>query len=188
MSKHAKRQARDAARKAARKAAAVADADPETVAGRILPPPADDKGTTVADMLSGYRTLEAVGSIPPLSFSARNGLTDRNPAAPAAAQPEPKPMEESTDVLKVMVLVSPDGNVITAKGADAEEFAQVSAYATQLATLVGEGLGLEGFRELECDFKRGRCLIYLDSSGNTVGVRPKAEMPMAKVREVLGFQ
>lgn len=97
-------------------------------------------------------------------------------------------MEDSTEVLKVMVLVSPEGSVITAKGTDAEEFAQVSAYATQLAQLVGEGLGLEGFREIECDFKRGRCLIYLDSSGNTVGVRPKNEMPMSKIREVLGFQ
>lgn len=139
-------------------------------------------------MLSGYRTLEAVGSIPPLSFSSRNGLTQAKPVVAATVQPEPSPMEESTDVLKVMVLVSPEGNVITAKGPDAEEFAQISAYATQLAALVGEGLGLEGFRELECDFKRGRCLIYLDSSGNTVGVRPKADMPMAKVREVLGFQ
>lgn len=187
MSKHAKRQARDAARKAARMSTGNTVDEAQT-SGGPLPPPEQDKGTTVADMLSGYRTLEAVGSIPPLSFSTRNGFTDRQPVAPAAAQPEPHPMEESTDVLKVMVLVSPDGNVITAKGADAEEFAQVSAYATQLAALVGEGLGLDGFRELECDFKRGRCLIYLDSSGNTVGVRPKAEMPMAKVREVLGFQ
>lgn len=134
----------------------------------------------MADILSGYRTLEAVGAIPPLAFSARPRLAD--------AQPEPKPMEDSTDVLKMMVLVSPEGSVITAKGTDAEEFAQVSAYATQLAQLVGEGLGLEGFREIECDFKRGRCLIYLDSSGNTVGVRPKADMPMSKIREVLGFQ
>lgn len=141
----------------------------------------------MADILSGYRTLEAVGAIPPLAFSARRSLADLQPASPQAVKTETKSMEDANDVLKMMVLVSPEGSVITAKGAGAEEFAEVSAYATQIAQLVGEGLGLDGFRELECEFKRGRCLVYLDSGGNTVGVRPKAEMPMAKVREALGF-
>lgn len=142
----------------------------------------------MADILSGYRTLEAVGAIPPLAFSARRSLAELVPTTQPPAKTETKPMEDTNDVLKMMVLVSPEGSVITAKGTGADEFAEVAAYATQLAALVGEGLGLDGFRELECEFKRGRCLVYLDSSGNTVGVRPKPEMPMAKVREVLGFQ
>lgn len=96
-------------------------------------------------------------------------------------------MEDKIDVLKMMVLLSPEGTVLNAKGADAEEFATVAAYATQLAQLVGEGLGLDGFRELGCEFKKGRCLVYFDENGNTVGVRPRIEMPMAKVREILGF-
>lgn len=96
-------------------------------------------------------------------------------------------MENKADVLKMMVLLSPEGNVLSAKGAEAEEFATVAAYATQLAQLVGEGLGLDGFQELDCEFKRGRCLIYFDENGNTVGVRPRPEMPMTKIREILGF-
>lgn len=96
-------------------------------------------------------------------------------------------MESKADMLRMMVLLSPEGAVLSAKGADAEEFATVAAYATQLAQLVGEGLGLDGFQELDCEFKKGRCLIYFDESGNTVGVRPRPEMPMAKMREILGF-
>jgi hypothetical protein len=96
-------------------------------------------------------------------------------------------MDNKADVLKMMVLLSPDGNVLSARGTDADEFAAVAAYATQLAQLVGDGLGLDGFRELGCEFKKGRCLIYFDENGNTVGVRPRPELPMAKVRELLGF-
>ena len=96
-------------------------------------------------------------------------------------------MEEKSDVLKMMVLLSPEGTVLSTKGSDTEEFAAVTAYATQLAQLVGEDLGLEGFRELGCEFKKGRCLIYFDENGNTVGVRPRMELPMTKVREMLGF-
>ncbi len=97
-------------------------------------------------------------------------------------------METKTEMLRMMVLLSPEGVVLSAKGPDAEEFASVAAYATQLAQLVGEGLGLDGLQELDCEFKRGRCLIYFDESGNTVGVRPRPEMPMAKIREMLGFR
>lgn len=101
--------------------------------------------------------------------------------------PEGPVTDDKIDAMRMMVLLSPDGNVLSAKGADADDFAAVAAYATQLAKLIGDDLGLDGFRELGCEFKRGRCLIYFDESGNTVGVRPKPEVPMAKVREMLGF-
>jgi hypothetical protein len=97
-------------------------------------------------------------------------------------------VDEKMDTLKMMVLLSPDGTVLNARGgADAEDFAAAAAYATQLSQLVGDDLGLEGFRELDCEFKKGRCLIYYDENGNTVGVRPRIEIPMTKVREILGF-
>ena len=105
----------------------------------------------------------------------------------ALGPPEGRQMEPKTDMLTMMVLLSPEGTVLSAKGEDAEEFATVAAYATQLAQLVGEGLGLEGFQELDCEFKKGRCLIYFDENGNTVGVRPRPDMPMTKIREILGF-
>ena len=79
--------------------------------------------------------------------------------------------DANNDMLEVMVLLSPDGNVLSTKGRDAEQFAAAAAYATQLAKLIGDGLGLDGFQELDCEFKRGRCLVYFDENGNTVGVR-----------------
>lgn len=96
-------------------------------------------------------------------------------------------MDNRNDAVKMMVMLSPDGTVLSAKGSDAEEFGAMAAYATQLAQLVGDDLGLEGFRELDCEFRRGRCVIYFDEGGNTVGVRPRPELPMARVREILGF-
>lgn len=96
-------------------------------------------------------------------------------------------MENRTDAVKMVVMLSPEGSVLSAKGGDSEEFAAVAAYSTQLAQLVGEGLGLDGFQELGAEFKRGRCLIYFDENGNTVGVRPRPEVPMSKIREILGF-
>jgi hypothetical protein len=96
--------------------------------------------------------------------------------------------ETNSDVLERMVLLSPEGTLLSAKGQDAEQFATAAAYATQLAKLVGDGLGLEGFQELDCEFRRGRCLIYFDGNGNTVGVRPRPEIPMTSIREILGFR
>lgn len=97
-------------------------------------------------------------------------------------------MEDKSDMLEMMVLVSPEGTVASGKGALAEQFGTVAAYVTQLARLVGESLGLEGFAELDCEFRRGRCLIYFDESGNTVAVRPRPDISMAEIREILGFR
>jgi hypothetical protein len=99
-----------------------------------------------------------------------------------------KMADTNNDMLKMMVLLSPEGALLSAKGQDAEQFATAAAYATQLAKLVGDGLGLDGFQELDCEFRRGRCLIYFDENGNTVGVRPRPEIPMATIREILGFR
>jgi hypothetical protein len=96
--------------------------------------------------------------------------------------------DTNNEMLKMMVLLSPEGALLSAKGQDAEQFATAAAYATQLAKLVGDGLGLDGFQELDCEFRRGRCLIYFDENGNTVGVRPRPEIPMATIREILGFR
>lgn len=110
-----------------------------------------------------------------------------SPGSDNTPYPEASAMNDKSDEVMAMVLLSPDGNVLDAKGTDAEEFAAVAAYATQVARLVGESLGLEGFRELDCEFRKGRCLVYLDRNGNTVGVRPKPEVPMNRIREILGF-
>jgi hypothetical protein len=101
---------------------------------------------------------------------------------------ETSPMTEHDEMLRVMVLLSPEGALLSAKGPDAEQFATAAAYATQLARLVGEGLGIDGFRELGCEFRRGRCLVYFDENGNTVGVRPRPEIAMSSIREILGFR
>ncbi len=105
----------------------------------------------------------------------------------AAAKNEAKGGQMSSD-LQVMVQLSADGTMLSSAGTGAEDFSAMAAYATQLARLVGDGLGIDGFQEIECEFKTGRCLIYLDESGNTVGVKPIDSVPMSKVREHLGLK
>jgi len=124
----------------------------------------------------------------PTGTGAQPRATGRQGAAKSGPRPtEGQMMDGKNEMLKTMVLVSPEGNVLSTKGDDAEEFANLAAYSTQLAKLIGDGLGLDGLQGLDCEFKRGRCLIYFDHSGNIVGVRPRPEIPMSKIREMLGF-
>lgn len=90
--------------------------------------------------------------------------------------------------IKLMVQLSPDGTMLNSSGEGAEEFASLAAYASQLAKLVGEGLGIDGFQEIECEFKTGRCIIFVDEGGNTVGVKPQDSIPMARIKEQLGIK
>jgi len=124
----------------------------------------------------------------PTATGARPRTAERQGAlAPGPRPTEGQMMDGKNEMLKTMVLVSPEGSVLSTKGDDAEEFANLAAYSTQLAKLIGDGLGLDGLQGLDCEFKRGRCLLYFDQSGNIVGVRPRPEIPMSKIREMLGF-
>lgn len=103
---------------------------------------------------------------------------------------EPPPFE-----LAAMIRVAKSGVVVTNKGGS-EDLAGVVAYAHRLVDLVGDLLGLERFRALECVFKTpeggsgggasSRCLLFAEENGDTVLVRPRAEGELQALRERLG--
>ena len=74
------------------------------------------------------------------------------------------------------------------------------AYAHRLFEWVGDMLGLERFMAVECVFKAGqgegvpgqaggqeRCLLFKETNGDTVLVRPRAEGDLRALRETLGL-
>ena len=68
-----------------------------------------------------------------------------------------------------------------------EELAETVAYVQRLMELAGELLGIEGFIALECTFTKGRCLIFIESNGDTVALRPRPEANLQALRDRLGL-
>jgi hypothetical protein len=117
-------------------------------------------------------------------------------SGPVRVTPEARPAGPPSFELATMIRVASDGAVITNKGGS-EDLAGVVAYAHRLVDLVGDLLGLEGFRALECVFQTAdptpagkgaaRCLLFTEENGDTVLVRPRAEGDLQALRERLGL-
>jgi len=86
----------------------------------------------------------------------------------------------------VMLRLAPHGAILTNSGGT-EEQAEMAAYVRRLVELAGEFLGLEGFTALECTFTQGRCLAFVDTNGDTVVLRPRAEADLQPLRARLGL-
>ena len=91
----------------------------------------------------------------------------------------------STD-FPVVLRLGPHGAILKNDGGT-EEQAEMAAYVRRLLELAGDFLGLEGFTALECTFTHGRCLAFVDTNGDTVVLRPRAEANLQPLRERLGL-
>lgn len=112
---------------------------------------------------------------------------EANPAIPQTIMsPSNDDLLLSTPELLEAVRMSPDGAVL-ANLSNSEEFADLTAYTTQLVHLIGASFGISGFEEMVCEFKEGRCLFYTDPAGNSVGVRPQAQISVQQVKQKLGI-
>ncbi|HEX2658021.1 MAG TPA: DUF4388 domain-containing protein [Polyangia bacterium] len=88
------------------------------------------------------------------------------------------------DDLPVAVRVGADGTILEAVD---DQLADAVAYAARLASLIGELLGLEGFRALECTSKDERVVIYTDAGGDLVGGRAPIGADVGPLRSRLGL-
>jgi hypothetical protein len=86
--------------------------------------------------------------------------------------------------LPIAARVAPNGAIIDT--AD-EDLADAVAYAGRLAGLIGEMLGLDGFRALECASKDERIVIYVEEQGGLVAGRVPAIADVSLLRERLGL-
>jgi hypothetical protein len=88
---------------------------------------------------------------------------------------------------EVAVRLGPSGDVLASRG-PTEEFADIVAYTARLVDILGELLGLEGFRGLECTFKHGRCLLLREADGSILGVKPVSpQVDLSLLRERMGI-
>jgi hypothetical protein len=108
---------------------------------------------------------------------------------------EPRPRAESVEpvgrveteeelALPVAAHVAPDGTVLEATDND---FADAVAYIGRLSSLIGELLGLDEFRALECASKEERVFVYTDQDGGLVAGRLPASAEASPFRDRLGL-
>jgi hypothetical protein len=109
-----------------------------------------------------------------------SNVEDEPPGATAART------DLGTTDFQVMLRLSASGVVVRSHGAS-EQQAETIAYVKRLVDLTGELLGLDEFTALEFVFAGSRCLMFTDTNGDTVVLRPKAETNLQPIRERLGL-
>jgi hypothetical protein len=105
-----------------------------------------------------------------------------------AAKGEPRAVRgESAGDFSIVMRLGPTGAVVSSRGGS-EELAETVSYVQRLLQLTGEMLGLGEFSAIECTFThQGRCMIFADSNGETVTLRPRADANLQPLRERLGL-
>ena len=107
------------------------------------------------------------------------------PGAPAARKTPVK--DDPPKEARAAVRLSPDGQVRATRG-DAEALVAMAAYAARLGEVVGELLGADGFRALECTYKRGGgCFVFRDARGDLMAVEPAEGVDLSAIRRRLGL-
>jgi hypothetical protein len=117
----------------------------------------------------------------------------------ARSKPPPLPIGESiefdvtpihvsghsfrTEDFQVFLKMNRDGGVIASHGSS-QEFADIASYALRLAQLIGDGLGIDRFKAMECTFKEGRCFIVLEENGDVVALKPLPQTDSGSLREL----
>jgi hypothetical protein len=87
---------------------------------------------------------------------------------------------------ELAVRLGANGEVLASRG-EADEFANIIAYTARLAEILGDFMGLEGFRGLECTFKKGRCLLLKETDGNILAVKPSATADVSLIKDRIGL-
>jgi hypothetical protein len=90
------------------------------------------------------------------------------------------------DDFEIAVRLAPNGDVLASRGS-AEDFANMVAYASRVAEILGNLLGLEGFRGLDCSTRRGRCLVLMEAEGTVLAVKPSAKTDVSLIKDRIGI-
>ena len=111
----------------------------------------------------------------------RPGSNNEPPADPPSS---PRRATSEEIVFPVDVRIASDGTIL--ETAD-DDLADAVAYAGRLSSLIGELLGLDGFRALECASKEERLIMYTDRDGGLVAGRLPVGTEVAAVRDWVGL-
>jgi hypothetical protein len=81
--------------------------------------------------------------------------------------------------------LTPDGKVL--RGDESSELPAAAAYAIELADLIGESMGLDGFSRLEASFEDVHYLVARAANGNVVAARAARLEELEAARPELGL-
>lgn len=118
------------------------------------------------------------------------GAAARGAQRPSSTPPPPSVNSDSSPPMlaqvRAAVRIDANGTIVTSKGA-ADELSQVAAYASRLAELIGDGLGMSGLRSVEVLQPSTRTLICREKSGTTLALTAAPDADLTQVRERLGL-
>jgi hypothetical protein len=110
-------------------------------------------------------------------------VADSRPPSP----PEPvKPESSPPSSVQQAVRIDAAGQVLSIVGDDGE-FGGLVAYATRLAGLSGEALGLQEFKALDVGLSSSRCVMYVEEKGSVVAVRARTDVDLTSVLRRAGL-
>lgn len=119
---------------------------------------------------------------PPASVTTDSVVTRVVSTAPPSAKSAPPPK----DKVHRAVRIDRGGHVLARRGAD-DDFFELSAYVARLSELLGESLGLEGFRGLECSVGGRQLLLFAESADTFVAVEVEAGADVSSYRAKAGL-
>jgi hypothetical protein len=119
---------------------------------------------------------------PTLSSSYPKAQPPSTIPAPASSQPA-GPAQRG---IERAVRLDPGGKVVSTRG-DCDELAATTAYATRLAGLVGDQLGLDALKVIECVSGGTRRLFYPEKGGSVIGLEVPEDVDLSALREKLGL-
>jgi hypothetical protein len=134
----------------------------------------------------------------PREKSASTPMPDKPPntlssfptkAAPPSTVPAPassQPAGPAQRGIERAVRLDPGGKVVSTRG-DCDELAATTAYATRIAALVGEQLGMDSLKVIECVSGSTRRLFYPEKGGSVIGLEVPEEVDLSALREKLGL-
>jgi hypothetical protein len=135
----------------------------------------------LAPVTDGFEDFELSELEDEGGFAMRSSEVDDEPPDAAAAR-----ADMGNGDFQVMLRLGASGAVVRSHGASVEQ-AELIAYVKRLVDLTGELMGLDGFTALEFVFAGGRCVMFADTNGDTVVLRPKPETNLQPIRERLGL-
>jgi hypothetical protein len=115
------------------------------------------------------------------SFSIKTPTSSTIPA-PASSQPA-GPAQRG---IERAVRLDPSGKVVSTRG-DCEELVATTAYATRIAALVGDQLGMDALMVIECLSGTKRRLFYTEKGGSVIGLEAPEAVDLSALREKLGL-
>lgn len=132
----------------------------------------------------------------PREKSVSTTMPDKSPPTPSsyprAPQPSSLPAPSSAPAgsgqrgIERAVRLDAGGKVVSTRG-DCDELAATTAYATRLAALVGEQMGMDALKVIECVSGSTRRLFYAEKGGSTIGLEVPEEVDLSALREKLGL-